>query len=306
MRFFSFTVTEDEALERIDKTISDLYEDFSRSYIQKLISDKLVFVNGKNVKGSYILKEKDFVEFTTPDSIIPDIIPEDIKIDIIYEDDDVIVLNKPKNMVVHPAPGHYTGTLVNGLMNYLKDGDSYKLSGINGVLRPGIVHRIDKDTTGSLIVCKNNNAHEKIAVQLKEHSINRIYEAVVHGVLKADEGVINFPIGRSDKDRKKMAINAKNSKTAVTHYKVLERFDKYTHVELKLETGRTHQIRVHMAAIGHPVLGDEIYCTLKCPFKLQGQTLHARTLGFIQPTTGEYIETNAPLPEYFIELLRKL
>lgn len=306
MRSFSFTVTEDEALERIDKTISDLYEDFSRSYIQKLISDKLVFVNGKNVKGSYILKEKDFVEFTTPDSIIPDIIPEDIKIDIIYEDDDVIVLNKPKNMVVHPAPGHYSGTLVNGLMNYLKDGDSYKLSGINGVLRPGIVHRIDKDTTGSLIVCKNNNAHEKIAAQLKEHSINRIYEAVVHGVLKADEGVINFPIGRSDKDRKKMAINAKNSKTAVTHYKVLERFDKYTHVELKLETGRTHQIRVHMAAIGHPVLGDEIYCTLKCPFKLQGQTLHARTLGFIQPTTGEYIETNAPLPEYFIELLRKL
>lgn len=306
MRSFSFTVTEDEALERIDKTISDLYEDFSRSYIQKLISDKLVFVNGKNVKGSYILKEKDFVEFTTPDSIIPDIIPEDIKIDIIYEDDDVIVLNKPKNMVVHPAPGHYTGTLVNGLMNYLKDGDSYKLSGINGVLRPGIVHRIDRDTTGSLIVCKNNNAHEKIAAQLKEHSINRIYEAVVHGVLKADEGVINFPIGRSDKDRKKMAINAKNSKTAVTHYKVLERFDKYTHVELKLETGRTHQIRVHMAAIGHPVLGDEIYCTLKCPFKLQGQTLHARTLGFIQPTTGEYIETNAPLPEYFIELLRKL
>lgn len=306
MKKFSFTVTEEEALERIDKTISDLYEEFSRSYIQKLISDKLVFVNGKNVKGSYLLKEKDYVEFTTPDSIIPDIIPEDIKIDIIYEDDDVIVLNKPKNMVVHPAPGHYTGTLVNGLMFYLRDGDSYKLSGINGVLRPGIVHRIDKDTTGSLIVCKNNNAHEKIAAQLKEHSINRIYEAIVHGVLKEDEGVINFPIGRSEKDRKKMAINAKNSKTAVTHYKVLERFDKYTHVELKLETGRTHQIRVHMAAIGHPVLGDEIYCTLKCPFKLQGQTLHARTLGFIQPTTGEYIETNAPLPEYFIELLRKL
>lgn len=306
MRDFSFVVSEDEALERVDKCISDVYEEFSRSYVQKLINDKLVFVNDKNVKGSYVLKENDQVRFSTPDAIIPEIEPEDIPLDILYEDSDVIVINKPKNMVVHPAPGHYTGTIVNGLMHYLKKGDTYDLSGINGVLRPGIVHRIDKDTTGSLIICKNNFAHEKIAAQLKEHSINRIYEAVVYGVLKDDEGVINMPIGRSDKDRKKMCVNAKNSKNAVTHYKVINRYDKYTHIELKLETGRTHQIRVHMAAINHPVLGDEVYSSMKCPFKLMGQTLHARTLGFIQPTTNEYVEVNAPLPEYFKELLLKL
>lgn len=306
MRTFSYEVTEEEAGERIDKALSDIYEEFSRSYVQKLISDKLIFVNNKNVKGSYLLKESDHIEFTTGDAVVPDIVPENIPLDILYEDNDVIVVNKPKDMVVHPAAGHFTGTLVNGLMYYLKKGDTYDLSGINGVLRPGIVHRIDKDTTGSLIICKNNMAHEAIAAQLKEHSINRVYEAIVHGVLKDDEGVINMPIGRSDKDRKKMCVNAKNSKTAVTHYKVIKRFDKYTHAELKLETGRTHQIRVHMAAINHPVLGDEVYCTLKCPFKLKGQTLHARTLGFIQPSTKEYVEVNAPLPEYFADLLNKM
>ncbi|MDO4965420.1 MAG: RluA family pseudouridine synthase [Lachnospiraceae bacterium] len=303
MKDFEFIISDEDSSSRIDKVIADNYEEFSRSYIQKLISDKLVFVNRKNVKGSYTVKEGDKVTFTTPDAIIPDIIPENIPLDVLYEDSDVIVINKPKDMVVHPAAGHYSGTLVNGLMYYLKKGDTYDLSGINGVLRPGIVHRIDKDTTGSLIICKNDSAHEKLATQLKEHSINRIYVAIVHGVLKDDEGVINMPIGRSDKDRKKMAVNAKISKPAVTHYKVLKRFDKYTFVELKLETGRTHQIRVHMSAINHPVLGDEVYCTLKCPFKLKGQTLHAKTLGFIQPTTGEYVEVNAPLPEYFEKLL---
>ena len=306
MREFEFIVTEEEANERIDKTIADLYEDFSRSYIQKLIKDNNVFVNDKNVKGSFVLKENDKVRFITPDAIIPDIVPEDFPLDVIYEDDDVIIINKPKDMVVHPAAGHYSGTLVNGLMNYLKDGDSYKLSGINGVLRPGIVHRIDKDTTGSVIVCKNDKAHENLAEQFKEHSINRLYRAIVCGVIDEEEGVINKPIGRDEKDRKKMSINARNSKSAITHYKVLERFDKYTYIECKLETGRTHQIRVHMASIGHPVLGDEVYYDRKIPFKLNGQTLHAMTLGFIQPTTGEYIETIAELPEYFKELLEKI
>ena len=306
MKEFSFVVNDEITGERVDKCISDMYEDFSRSYIQKLVKDGLVKVNNKVVKGSFVLKEGDFVYFETPDSIIPDIIPEDIPLDILYEDDDVIVINKPKDMVVHPAAGHYTGTLVNGLMFYLKDGESYRLSGINGVLRPGIVHRIDKDTTGSLIICKNDKAHESLAAQLKEHSINRVYVAVVHGVLKDDEGVINMPIGRSDKDRKKMAVNVNHAKNAVTHYKVLKRFEKYTFVELKLETGRTHQIRVHMSAINHPVIGDEVYCMQKCPFNLKGQTLHAKTLGFIQPSTGEYVEVDAPLPDYFIDLLNKL
>ena len=303
MKEFEFTISDEDASNRIDRVIAENYEEFSRSYISKLIDDKLVFVNGKAVKASYQVKENDKVFFSTPDAVIPDIVPEEIPLDVLYEDSDVIVINKPKNMVVHPAAGHYRGTLVNGLMYYLKKGDSYDLSGINGVLRPGIVHRIDKDTTGSLIICKNDMAHEKVASQLKEHSINRIYVAIVHGVIKDDEGVINMPIGRSDKDRKKMAVNAKISKPAVTNYKVLKRFDKYTYVELKLETGRTHQIRVHMSAINHPVLGDEVYSNIKCPFKLTGQTLHAKTLGFIQPTTGEYIEINAPIPEYFEKLL---
>lgn len=306
MKEFEFITTEEEANERIDKTIADLYEDFSRSYIQKIIKDGNVSVNGKTVKGSYILKERDSVHFTTPDAIIPDIIPENIPLDILYEDDDVVVINKPKDMVVHPACGHYSGTLVNGLMYYLKNGDSYSLSGINGVLRPGIVHRIDKDTTGSVIVCKNDKAHESLAEQFKAHSINRLYRAIVYGVIDEDEGVINKPIGRNEKDRKKMAVNVNNSKQAITHYKVIKRFDKYTYIECKLETGRTHQIRVHMASIGHPVVGDEIYYDRKCPFKLNGQTLHAMTLGFIQPTTHEYIETIADLPDYFKDLLDKL
>lgn len=343
MKHFEFTVTDEYSGERIDKCIADMYEDFSRSYIQKLIKDNLVFVKSSNVaktvKGSYILKEDDFVYFDTPDSIIPDILPENIPIDILYEDDDVIVINKPKEMVVHPAPGHYSGTLVNGLMyhmlnelnentinktkdelsNDISDVEIEKvditnitnsivpgLSGINGVLRPGIVHRIDMNTTGSLLICKNDKSHVHIAEQLKEHSINRLYRAIVYGVIDEDEGIINKPIGRNEKDRKKMAVNVPNSKSAITHYRVIKRFEKYTYIECKLETGRTHQIRVHMASIGHPVLGDDVYSDRKCPFKLTGQTLHAMTLGFIQPTSGEYIEIVAPLPEYFEDLLGKL
>ena len=309
MKHFEFTVTDEYAGERIDKCISELYGDFSRSYIQKLIKDNLVNVSpnkencelSKSVKGSYILKEGNFVFFDTKESIIPDIVPEDIPLDILYEDSDVLVVNKPKGMVVHPAPGHYSNTLVNAVMFHVKD-----LSGINGVLRPGIVHRIDMNTTGSLIICKNDKAHIDIAGQLKEHSINRLYRAIVHGVINEDEGTVNKPIGRNEKDRKKMACNVANSKNAITHYKVLKRFKDYTYIECKLETGRTHQIRVHMASIGHPVLGDDVYSTIKSPFKLLGQTLHAMTLGFIQPSTKEYIEVVAPLPEYFNNLLNIL
>ena len=309
MKHFEFTVTDEYAGERIDKCISELYEDFSRSYIQKLIKDNLVNVSpnkencelSKSVKGSYILKEGNFVFFDTKESIIPDIVPEDIPLDILYEDSDVLVVNKPKGMVVHPAPGHYSNTLVNAVMFHVKD-----LSGINGVLRPGIVHRIDMNTTGSLIICKNDKAHIDIAAQLKEHSINRLYRAIVHGVINEDEGTVNKPIGRNEKDRKKMACNVANSKNAITHYKVLKRFKDYTYIECKLETGRTHQIRVHMASIGHPVLGDDVYSTRKSPVKLDGQTLHAMTLGFVQPSTKEYIEVVAPLPEYFNNLLNIL
>ena len=309
MKHFEFTVTDEYAGERIDKCISELYEDFSRSYIQKLIKDNLVNVSpnkencelSKSVKGSYILKEGNFVFFDTKESIIPDIVPEDIPLDILYEDSDVLVVNKPKGMVVHPAPGHYSNTLVNAVMFHVKD-----LSGINGVLRPGIVHRIDMNTTGSLIICKNDKAHIDVAQQLKEHSINRLYRAIVHGVIKEDEGTVNKPIGRNEKDRKKMACNVTNAKDSITHYKVLKRFKDYTYIECKLETGRTHQIRVHMASIGHPVLGDDVYSTIKSPFKLSGQTLHAMTLGFVQPSTKEYIEVVAPLPEYFNHLLNIL
>lgn len=298
---FRFQITEEMEDERIDKCMSMLIDSLSRSYIQKLIKEESVFVNNKPVKGSYKVKTDDEVVFCLPQAVEPDIAPENIPLDILYEDNDVIVINKPKGMVVHPAAGHYSGTLVNALMYHC--GDS--LSGINGCMRPGIVHRIDRDTTGSLIVCKNDKAHNCIAEQLKEHSINRRYWAICHGVLKEEEGIINKPIGRHPTDRKKMAVNEKG-KHAVTHYKVLKRFDKFTFIECVLETGRTHQIRVHMASIGHPLLGDEVYCTQKSPYKLQGQTLHAKILGFNHPSTGEYVEADAPLPEYFTHLLKIL
>lgn len=301
MEKFCFQITEELEEERIDKCMSMLIDSLSRSYIQKLMKEEAVTVNGTVVKGSYKVKTDDEVVFCLPKAVEPKILPEDIPLEILYSDQDVAVINKPKGMVVHPAAGHYSGTLVNAIMYHFKE----ELSGINGVMRPGIVHRIDKDTTGSLIICKNDIAHNDIARQLKEHSIVRKYHAICYGVLKEEEGVIDKPIGRHPIDRKKMAVTA-NGKRAVTHYRVLKRFDKYTYIECQLETGRTHQIRVHMANIGYPLLGDEVYSNRKCPFTLHGQTLHAKTLGFIQPTTREYIETDAPLPDYFCHLLEIL
>ena len=298
-----YLVVENDGGERIDRYLADNFEDKSRSYLQKLIKDGQVKVNGKPVKANYRLVFDDRVEIYMPEVKEPDIEPENIPLDILYEDKDVLLVNKPKQMVVHPAPGHYSGTLVNAIMYHCGN----DLSGINGVMRPGIVHRIDMDTTGSLVVCKNDMAHQSLSEQLKEHSINRIYEAIVHGNLKQDEGTVNAPIGRHPTDRKKMSIHAKNGREAVTHYKVLERFGNYTYIQCKLETGRTHQIRVHMSSIGHPLVGDMVYGPAKCPFpNLQGQTLHARTLGFIHPSTNEYLEVNAPLPDYFTSLINKL
>ena len=254
------------------------------------------------MKANYRLRDEDEICFTLPKAVEPDIEPEDIPLDILYEDEDVLVVNKPKGMVVHPAAGHYSNTLVNALLYHCKG----SLSGINGCMRPGIVHRIDMDTTGSLLVCKNDMAHHSIARQLKEHSIVRRYRAIVHGTIKEDQGTIDSPIGRCPADRKKMASGVRGGKPAVTHYRILERFKDYTYVECILETGRTHQIRVHMDSIGHPLLGDTVYGNRKSPFHLQGQTLHAMILGFVHPRTGEYIETTAPLPEYFNHLLEVL
>ena len=297
-----FTVENQEG-ERIDRYLSEEMEDRSRSYIQKLIKDQYVIVNQKPVKANYRLSLGDMVEITLPEAKEPDIIPENIPLDILYEDQDIIIVNKPKQMVVHPAPGHYSGTLVNALMYHC----GQELSGINGTMRPGIVHRIDMDTTVSLIVCKNDMAHQSLSEQLKVHSIKRVYVAIVHGNIKEDNGTVNAPIGRHPTERKKMSIHTKNGRNAITHYKVLERFGEYTYIQCELETGRTHQIRVHMASIGHPLVGDQVYGPRKCPFpKLQGQTLHAKTLGIIHPRTGEYLEINAPLPDYFIELLDRL
>ena len=297
-----YLVPEEAAGTRIDKFLADACPDLSRSFLQKLLKESSVTADGKAVKSSFKVNGGETIAFEVPKPQEAAIEAENIPLDILYEDSDIILVNKPKGMVVHPAAGHYTGTLVNALMYHCKD----QLSGINGVMRPGIVHRIDMDTTGVIIACKNDLAHNSIAAQLKEHSITRRYQAIVHGVLKDDEGVIDAPIGRSPKDRKKMAINYNNGKSAVTHYRVIARFKDFTHIECRLETGRTHQIRVHMASIGHPLLGDAVYGPAKCPYKLQGQTLHAGILGFVHPRIGEYMEFSAPLPEYFEELLRKL
>lgn len=297
---FEITVEESDIDRRIDVFLANKLESFSRSYIQDLIKKGKVTINGKAVKANYRLREGESVVLDIPKLEPLEILPENIPLDILYEDDDVILVNKPKGMVVHPAAGHYSGTLVNALLYHCKD----NLSGINGVLRPGIVHRIDMDTTGVIIACKNDNAHQHIAKQLAEHSITRRYVAIVTGNLKDDEGVVNAPIARSKNDRKKMAVD-KEGKTAVTHYKVLERLNNYTYIECVLETGRTHQIRVHMSYIHHPLLGDEVYSGKKESMKLEGQCLHARVLGFIHPRTNEYMEFEAPIPEYFNEILRK-
>ncbi|RKD34236.1 RNA pseudouridine synthase [Lacrimispora algidixylanolytica] len=297
-----FIVTAEDAGIRIDRYLSDQCSQVSRSYLQKLLKEEAVLVNEKPVKSNYKVGTLDKIQLAIPEAVELEIEAEDMPLDIIYEDKDIILINKPKGMVVHPAAGHYSGTLVNGLMSHCKE----DLSGINGVMRPGIVHRIDMDTTGALIVCKNDVAHNSIAEQLKEHSITRKYFAVVHGVLKQDEGTISAPIGRHPVDRKKMSINEKNGREAVTHYRVLERYRQFTYVECQLETGRTHQIRVHLASIGHPLLGDSVYGPAKSPYRLNGQTLHAGILGIIHPRTGEYMEFTAPLPDYFEDLLRKL
>lgn len=287
--------------ERIDKFLSAQLPEQSRSYLQKIIKEGSVLVNGSSVKASYRMDDQDEVTIDLPELKEPEIEAENIPLDILYEDDDLLMVNKPKGMVVHPSVGHTTGTLVNAVMYHCKE----DLSGINGVMRPGIVHRIDKDTTGVLVICKNDKAHNFVAEQLKEHSITRKYRAIVNGVIKEDEGTVNAPIGRHPTERKKMAINEKNGKHAVTHYRVLERFANHTYIECQLETGRTHQIRVHMASLHHPLLGDTVYGSQKNPYHLEGQTLHAMVLGLIHPSNGSYLEVTAPLPEYFQKLLKR-
>lgn len=304
-RELQYEVTKEEDGLRLDQYIAGRCMDLSRSYIQKLIKESRVTIN-KNIqtKTKTAVQESDIVNVSLPDPKELEIKPQDIPLDILYEDNDVLVVNKPKGMVVHPAPGHYEDTLVNAVLYHCRD----NLSGINGVLRPGIVHRIDKDTTGALIVCKNDKAHQKIADQLRAHTITRSYRAIVYNNFSEDEGMINAPIGRHPTNRKKRMVTEKNSKEAITHYKVLDHLNhKFNYIECRLETGRTHQIRVHMSHIGHPLLGDEVYGPVNSKFKnLQGQTLHAATIGFIHPTTEEYMEFSAPLPDYFEKLLKTL
>ena len=302
MEQLEFLVLKDDENKRIDSFLNNNLEDVSRNRIQKLIEEKQVLVNNKSINKNYKLKENDKIIINIEEPKEIDILPENIPLNIVYEDEDVILINKPQDMVVHPANGHYSHTLVNALMYHCKD----NLSGINGVMRPGIVHRIDKDTSGILIVAKNDKAHQKLASQLEEHSMTRVYYAIVYNNLKNDKGTIDAPIGRHPIDRKKMAVIDKNSKRAVTHYEVLQRFNKYTLIKLKLETGRTHQIRVHMSYIGNPLLGDIVYGKEKQPFKLVGQVLHAKVLGFVHPTTNKYMEFETELPQYFKDILKKL
>ena len=297
-----FELISAETGERIDRFLSGKRQDLSRSYIQKLIKDGNVSVNSAPVKPNYKVCEGDQIRICIPEPEVLDVLPEAIPLDILYEDDDILVVNKPKGMVVHPSPGHYTHTLVNAVLYHCKG----QLSGINGVIRPGIVHRIDMDTTGSLLVCKNDRAHQILAEQLKEHPITRRYHAVVYGNFREDKGTVDKEIGRHHKKQKKMSTHSASGRRAVTHYRVLERFGNYTYIECELETGRTHQIRVHMSSIGHPLLGDNVYGPAKCPFSLQGQTLHAKILGIHHPSTGEYMEFDAPLPDYFVRLLSTL
>lgn len=303
MQCNEYTVQPEQENVRIDKYLSEIIPNFSRSYIQKLLMEEAIVVNQSSAKANYRLRTGDHIQVTLPDPKEVNLVPENIPLDIIYEDADILIINKPKGMVVHPAAGHDTGTLVHGILYHCKDG----LSSINGVLRPGIVHRIDKDTTGLLVVCKNDMAHQSLAEQLKVHSITRTYYAIVYDNIPEETGTVNRPIGRHPVDRKKQAIVMRNGREAITHYRVLERFHgKYTLIECRLETGRTHQIRVHMASIHHPLLGDTVYGPAKDAFHLQGQTLHAGVLGFRHPRTGEYMEFHAELPDYFQKLILRL
>ena len=302
--FTTYKFIADDNEDRIDVFLSNVYKDASRTYIQKLIKEGNITVNGKICsKSSYKLKEDDEIDLNVPDPLPLEILPEDIPLDIIYEDDDFLIVNKPKGMVVHPACGHLDGTLVNALLFHCKDA----LSGINGILRPGIVHRIDKDTSGSLIICKNDFAHRNIADQLKVHSIKRVYWGIINGRLKESEGTVDIYIDRDKNDRKKMGVcDSLHGKKAITHYKVLKEFDGYSLVEFTLETGRTHQIRVSMAYLNHPILGDTVYGSPKNKFGVEGQVLHAKTIGFMHPAKNEYVEFDAPLNPEFERLLKIL
>ncbi|MCK8058033.1 MULTISPECIES: RluA family pseudouridine synthase [unclassified Fusibacter] len=302
MERIEFNVEEEDQGIRIDQYLTDAMDGVSRSRVQKWIKQGAITTQtGKSIKKNYILTLGDTITVEVPEPEVWKIEPEQMELEIIYEDSDVIVVNKPKGLVVHPAPGNYTGTLVNGLMYHIKD-----LSDIGGVIRPGIVHRIDKDTTGLLMVAKNNKAHESLSAQLKDHSVERRYYAIVHGGFSNDAGTIDKPIGRHPKNRLKQAVTEINSKHAITHYEVIERLQSYTLISCRLETGRTHQIRVHMASIGHPLLGDPLYGVRKEKMKLSGQLLHAETLGFDHPTTGARMVFQAPLPERFVNILEKL
>ena len=301
MENLSFNINSEEEGQRIDKYLSIMIEGKSRSFIQGLIDEKKVKANSKVIKSNYKLKKGDFIEVEVPEPVELNVSAEEMNLDIVYEDEDVLVVNKEKGIVVHPAPGNYTGTLVNGILHHCSD-----LSGINGVIRPGIVHRIDKDTSGILVIAKNDEAHNDLAAQFKEHSIKREYYALVEGKFSNVKGTVDKPISRDKKERIKMAINS-DGKRAVTHYEVLEQYDKgVSLVKCTLETGRTHQIRVHMASIGHPLVGDLVYGYKRQKFNIEGQALHAKTLGFIHPRTKEYMEFTSELPNYFKELLEKL
>lgn len=297
MEYFNFKVEEDEENTRLDVFVSTKFQDKSRSYIQGIIEEGGVQVNSKCKKSNYKLKINDEVCINIPENKELDVAAENIELNILYEDSDVIVINKPQGMVVHPAPGNYTGTLVNALLYHCKD-----LSGINGVNRPGIVHRIDKDTSGVLVVAKNDRAHKFLAEQLKEHTMTRIYLALVEGLIKVDEGTVDLPLGRHPVERVKISV-VKDGRNAVTHYKVIERFKNNTLIQCRLETGRTHQIRVHMAHIGHPLVGDAVYGYKKQRFNLKGQMLHAKKLGFIHPSNGKYMEFESALPTYFSRII---
>lgn len=301
MDVFNFYVGEEDSQQRLDSYLAKELDEISRSYIQKLIKDNLIRVNDTCPKSSYIVKEGDRINLSIPKPKKLEVVAEDIELDIVYEDNDIVVVNKPQGMVVHPAPGNYTGTLVNGLLYHIDN-----LSSINGVIRPGIIHRLDKDTSGLLIVAKNDTAHKVISEDLKDRKIKRRYKALVHGNLSREEATINAPIGRHPVDRKRMAVTNKNNKEAISHYKVLERYHKYTLVEVSLETGRTHQIRVHMTYINHPIVGDPVYSSGKNEFNLDKQMLHAYLLGFWHPRTKEYMEITIDLPEDFQMRLESL